>query len=234
MERAHIRLGRAQLIFPTLVPRDAFSNAVTWNNSFFQIGSVVGPGISGLLVAHIGFPVVYVLDAIFAFSFFLLVLPIPARQDGHRRSSGEKSVAQSCRRFAIRLQQESDPGHDHARFVRRAARRRDRVAADLRRSNPALRPGRPRLDARVAGHRRVCDGAHGRLFAADEARGKSIALVRHRFWNRDYPFRFVENALVINGDVVSSPARSTASASSFAARSCSWLRRTKCAAASPP
>src|SRR5260370_318348 len=32
--------------FPTLVPRDAFANAVTWNNSVFQIGSVVGPGIS--------------------------------------------------------------------------------------------------------------------------------------------------------------------------------------------
>lgn len=62
--------------FPTLVPRDAFSNAVTWNNSIFQIGSVVGPGISGLLVAHAGFPFVYAIDAICAFSFFLLVLPI--------------------------------------------------------------------------------------------------------------------------------------------------------------
>ena len=45
--------------FPTLVSRNDFSNAVTWNNSFFQIGSVVGPGIGGLLVAHIGFPFVY-------------------------------------------------------------------------------------------------------------------------------------------------------------------------------
>src|SRR2546430_3810570 len=34
--------------FPTLVPRDAFANAVTWNNSVFQIGSVVGPALSGL------------------------------------------------------------------------------------------------------------------------------------------------------------------------------------------
>src|ERR1700730_8680222 len=34
--------------FPTLIPRDAFSNAVTWNNSIFQIGSVVGPDISGV------------------------------------------------------------------------------------------------------------------------------------------------------------------------------------------
>src|SRR5438132_7479688 len=62
--------------FPTLVSRDSFANAVTWNNSVFQIGSVVGPGISGLLVAHIGFPFVYLLDALCAFSFFLLVLPI--------------------------------------------------------------------------------------------------------------------------------------------------------------
>ncbi len=62
--------------FPTLVSRDAFANAVTWNNSVFQIGSVVGPGISGLLVAHAGFPFVYALDALCAFSFFVLVLPI--------------------------------------------------------------------------------------------------------------------------------------------------------------
>src|SRR2546430_10371941 len=30
----------------------------------FQVGSVVGPAISGLLVAHIGFPLVYALDAL--------------------------------------------------------------------------------------------------------------------------------------------------------------------------
>jgi MFS family permease len=63
--------------FPTLVSRSAFSNAVTWNNSFFQIGSVIGPGIGGLLVAHIGFPCVYCIDAVCAFAFFALVLPIP-------------------------------------------------------------------------------------------------------------------------------------------------------------
>jgi len=71
--------------FPTLVPRDAFANAVTWNNSVFQIGSVVGPAISGFVVAHIGFPIVYIIDAFAAFSFFLLILPIPrAPQVGQR------------------------------------------------------------------------------------------------------------------------------------------------------
>src|SRR5437870_2557438 len=62
--------------FPTLISRDAFANAVTWNNSVFQIGSVVGPAISGLLVAFLGFPFVYALDALCASAFFLLVLPI--------------------------------------------------------------------------------------------------------------------------------------------------------------
>src|SRR6266542_1728802 len=62
--------------FPTLVSRDAFANAVTWNNSVFQVGSVVGPAVSGLLVAYVGFSFVYLLDALCAFSFFLLVLPI--------------------------------------------------------------------------------------------------------------------------------------------------------------
>src|SRR5213596_2421445 len=62
--------------FPTLISRDAFANAFTWNNSVFPIGSVVGPAFSGLLVAYIGFPFVYLLDALCAFAFFLLVFPI--------------------------------------------------------------------------------------------------------------------------------------------------------------
>src|SRR5437588_6968634 len=62
--------------FPTLVSRDAFANAVTWNNTVFQIGSVVGPALSGFLVAYIGFPFVYLLDAVCAFVFFLLVFRI--------------------------------------------------------------------------------------------------------------------------------------------------------------
>ena len=62
--------------FPTLVPRDVFANAVTWNNSVFQIASVVGPAISGFLVAHISFSCVYVIDAICSFLFFILLLPI--------------------------------------------------------------------------------------------------------------------------------------------------------------
>jgi MFS family permease len=71
--------------FPTLVPRDAFSNAVTWNSSVFQIGSVVGPALSGFVVAHQGFPIVYAIDAITSTLFFLLTLPIPRPQARDRK-----------------------------------------------------------------------------------------------------------------------------------------------------
>jgi len=79
--------------FPTLVPRDAFANAVTWNNSIFQIGSVVGPALSGLLVAYIGFAFVYLLDALCAAVFFLLVFPI--RRSKQVRAEGEASTWKS-------------------------------------------------------------------------------------------------------------------------------------------
>ena len=58
---------------------------MTWNNSVFQIGSVVGPAISGFRGRIIGFPIVYAIDAITSFLFFLLVLPIPRRQTGAPR-----------------------------------------------------------------------------------------------------------------------------------------------------
>jgi MFS family permease len=79
--------------FPTLVPRDAFANAVTWNNSVFQIGSVVGPALSGLLVAYVGFAFVYLLDALCAAVFFLLVFPI--RRSTQRRDRDEASTWKS-------------------------------------------------------------------------------------------------------------------------------------------
>src|SRR5213596_3409483 len=84
--------------FPTLVSRDAFANAVTWNNRVFQVGSVVGPAISGLLVAHIGFPLVYTLDAVFAVVFFLLVLPI-----GRSRQSRDQIEANTWKSLVAGL-----------------------------------------------------------------------------------------------------------------------------------
>src|SRR5436190_12778360 len=80
--------------FPQLVPRDVFANAVTWNSSVFQIGSVVGPALGGLLIVRAGFPFIYALDAACAFSFFLLVLPI---RSSDRGSSSERNAWRSLK-----------------------------------------------------------------------------------------------------------------------------------------
>src|SRR4029077_14699641 len=61
-----------------------FANAVTWNSSVFQIGSILGPALGGLLIVRAGFPFIYVLDAICALSFFFLVLPIRSGDQGGR------------------------------------------------------------------------------------------------------------------------------------------------------
>src|SRR5437763_1082839 len=63
--------------FPTLVPRDAFANAVSWCSSVFKVGSVVGPAISGFIFAQVSFSCVYIIDAITPSLFFLLVPPLP-------------------------------------------------------------------------------------------------------------------------------------------------------------
>ncbi|MBA2241645.1 MAG: MFS transporter [Chthoniobacterales bacterium] len=75
--------------FPTLVPRETFANAVTWNSSAFQVGSVIGPALGGLLIVRLGFPFIYALDALCALSFLLLVLPI-------RRTARASRVEQSA------------------------------------------------------------------------------------------------------------------------------------------
>ena len=90
--------------FPQLVPRDAFANAVTWNSSVFQIGSVVGPALGGLLIVRAGFPFIYALDAACALSFFFLVLPI---RSSDRGSSTERNAWRSLKegvRFMISKQ----------------------------------------------------------------------------------------------------------------------------------
>ncbi|MDP9003973.1 MAG: MFS transporter [Verrucomicrobiota bacterium] len=80
--------------FPQLVPRETFANAVTWNSSVFQIGSVIGPMIGGWLIVRAGFPLIYVLDAVGGMSFFLLVLPIKST---NQAASSERNAWRSLK-----------------------------------------------------------------------------------------------------------------------------------------
>ncbi len=89
--------ARASFV-PTLVPRETFANAVTWNSSIFQISSVLGPALGGFLIVRQGFPFVYALDAACALGFFCMVLPIQKIRESRRVLTGAwHSLAEGIR-----------------------------------------------------------------------------------------------------------------------------------------
>src|SRR5207237_2420157 len=136
-----------------------------WNNSVFQIGSVVGPAISGFIVAHLGFPIVYIIDAITASAFFVLVLPIP-RAPLMRRTeqSTWRSLAAGAKFVFSKKVILATITLDLFAVLLGGAVALLPIFAD---QNPALRPGRSRVDARLAGNRRFCNGVD-RCLSADD------------------------------------------------------------------
>jgi MFS family permease len=63
-------------IVPLLVPTSALSNAVTWSSSTFELSTVIGPALGGLIVAFAGYEVVYALDALAAGSLAVALLGV--------------------------------------------------------------------------------------------------------------------------------------------------------------
>lgn len=79
-------MGRAflwpagQALLPTLVPPDVFSSAVTWRSTGFQIASVAGPALGGLMIGlQKNATWVYVVDAMMALVNFYCISRIAAR-----------------------------------------------------------------------------------------------------------------------------------------------------------
>ncbi|MCE9614360.1 MAG: MFS transporter [Lentisphaerae bacterium] len=66
--------------WPGLVPAEAYSNAVTWRSGGFQVASVLGPALAGLLIGwqHRAVPA-YLMDAALTLIFWLNVYQIPPR-----------------------------------------------------------------------------------------------------------------------------------------------------------
>jgi MFS family permease len=62
-----------QALLPQLLPEKDFPNAMTWGSTIFQIAGMAGPAFGGFLIAFLGYPPVYLLDALCALSFFYFV-----------------------------------------------------------------------------------------------------------------------------------------------------------------
>jgi MFS family permease len=69
---------------PQLVPAEHFANAVTWNSVGWQLASVVGPALGGLLIAWRGRAgAVYVIDAVLMMAFVFCLTRIRGQQIAH-------------------------------------------------------------------------------------------------------------------------------------------------------
>ena len=71
-----------EAIVPNLVPRKHLANAVTLNTVLWQIATIVGPGVAGLLVGQFNVGVVYALDAVSFGAVIVSLLRMSYRDTG--------------------------------------------------------------------------------------------------------------------------------------------------------
>ena len=74
-------------ILPRIVPAPLFRNAVSWNSSLFELASIGGPALGGLLIGlfHRGYPI-YLFNVAAGLTFVLLVSRLRYEHDPPERS----------------------------------------------------------------------------------------------------------------------------------------------------
>lgn len=61
---------------PQLVPRELYSNAITWNSTLWETGSLSGPPLGGLLYGFFGISVAYITDVCLVLAGLILMLMV--------------------------------------------------------------------------------------------------------------------------------------------------------------
>lgn len=85
--RAFLQPSR-QALSAELVPRALYTNAITWRTGSWQLASVMGPAIGGLLYALGGSPLAYAVDAVLMVAAVVILVSIRHRSPV-RAPSGE-------------------------------------------------------------------------------------------------------------------------------------------------
>jgi MFS family permease len=67
-----------QSMLPQLMPRDLLANAITWNTSAWQVATVAGPAIGGLVYGFYGKEVTYILCAFLVLVSLFLFSALPS------------------------------------------------------------------------------------------------------------------------------------------------------------
>ena len=128
-----------QALLPNLVPRAQFGTAVALNSSTWQVATIAGPALGGIVYLA-GAPVVYASVA--------ALLAVAGSWCCGLRAGGATRRARRAARLAgaavgpaLRALAPARARRDLARPVRGAVRRRDRAAAGVRRRRAARGPG---------------------------------------------------------------------------------------------
>jgi len=93
LDATALSIGRParNALMPQLVPPRAFHNAVTWNASMFQISSVIGPAIGGILIAIESW-MAYAVCAVTSLVFIIILFRI---DEGARTRTTEPASVRS-------------------------------------------------------------------------------------------------------------------------------------------
>ena len=86
-------LPARQSMTPNLVPREHLPNAFSLTSIAFQVGSIAGPALSGLVIANLGLSYTYLINAT-TFAAVLLALALMGQvpQDRYDRSAGVSGI----------------------------------------------------------------------------------------------------------------------------------------------
>ncbi len=78
----------ASTLVPETVPAHLFSSAATWNSSAWQLASIVGPAVAGLIIWLVGnVAIIYIFDALGAAIFTILLSAIKGKKLALARKS---------------------------------------------------------------------------------------------------------------------------------------------------
>ena len=84
MDATFMTLGSSAgaAIMPMLVPRDMLENSMKWRSNTFQMSSMIGPALGGLILQW-SIPATYLTNAVFALLFLIILftLRLPAQQE---------------------------------------------------------------------------------------------------------------------------------------------------------
>jgi len=77
-----------QSLIPNLVPREHLSNAISLNTIMFQVASMLGPALAGIVIASLGVGWVYALNAV---SFMAVIVALLSMRDIPPRAPEERA-----------------------------------------------------------------------------------------------------------------------------------------------